>query len=110
MGRVAQIAGWLIAANLGVTCLLIGAIAGWTEWWAASLAIVGISLGGVATTGLLFEARRAIRGRTMPWMFRRGAGAGTRSAEPRRLTPVRMDLGQGSEAMSRREARHSVRR
>ena len=109
MGRVAQVAGWLIAANLGVTCLLLGAIAGWTEWWAAPLAIVGVTLGGVAVTGLLFETRRVIRGRSMPWIFRRDARVGPRSAEPRRLTPIRMDLGQGSERQRRREPRRPVR-
>lgn len=109
MSRVAHIASWLITANIGLTCLLLGAIAGGAELWAAILALLGVSLIGVAVGGLLLETRRLVRRRSLPRVAAQDAERRRPAADPRPLTPVRMDLAQRSKRPSGRGAPRPVR-
>ena len=111
MWRFAHVAGWLAAANLGVSLILLAAIAGFVEWWAAPLAVGGVAVVGVAVTGLAVETRRALVDRAR--RRERHAGRAALSAppaEPSGLTPVRMDLGRRPDASSRKKAQPPVRR
>jgi hypothetical protein len=111
MRRPAHVAGWLAAANVGISLILLGAIASFVEWWAV-LALVGVGVVSAAVTGFAVEIRSALSDRARR-RARPESKAVLRSAPPAKastLTPVTMDLDRRPDPRPRKKAQPAVRR